>query len=134
MPQKIEPSTQNKTPAAITHDLAHFFTMPGAIAMNVAMFAGRFLRQRTLQPARDGIKQKIPAIRTEPKRGPLSPKGRNSRIEERTLRMPLPLAVNSRKLNQNPQVLLFLAGQLGWCWGEFFSHVRDGNKNKQWGP
>ena len=47
VPEQIQPAAPDQVLAGETHDLADFFTMPGLEAVDLTVFAGRFLFQRT---------------------------------------------------------------------------------------
>jgi len=66
MPEQIKAAPADQSLPGETHDLSDFLAMSGMITMDVAMLAGRFIRERTFQPSVDGVLQEITTFCTVP--------------------------------------------------------------------
>lgn len=114
MPEQIDSSPPNQMPAGKTHDLPHPLTVPGAIAVNMAMLADRFRIEGTPQPPDKGVMKKVPAILTE--QVPLHTKSLKFgflRFEAVPFTVPpmVSPAIDGGKQSEHLEVLPFLPGQ-----------------------
>ena len=112
MPEQIQATTFDQVLTGETHDFAYLFSMSWFEAMDLTMFAGRFLFQRAPQPAVKCIQQECAAFvadRELAKRQPLD-LGVVSDYD-RFVACVFDLAVNRSELQQHLKVLDFLAGE-----------------------
>jgi hypothetical protein len=61
VPEQVEPSATDQVLSGKAHDLAYLLTVTGAIAVYLAVLAGRFLFKRAAQAALERVSQKIGA-------------------------------------------------------------------------